>query len=87
MHLNAINGILFALKTKQNRKSLKASKETEGFMVSTEAWRLTYYTVLSWFSSELSEQALAFTAETKDRRGKKKTGVKLHSVPCKSKIC
>lgn len=67
MHLNAINGILSALKTKQNGKSLKASKEMEGFIVSAEAWRQTHYRVLSRFSSELSEQALQFTAEANDR--------------------
>lgn len=31
--------------------------------------------------AELSEQALQFTAEAKDRRGKKKAGVRLHSAP------
>lgn len=87
MHLNAINGILFALKTKQNRKSCKASKETVGFMVSAEAWRRTHYPVFSQFSSELSEHTLQITAETKDRRGKKKTGLQLHSAPWKSKVC
>jgi len=51
MHLNVINGILSAPKTRQNRKSLKASKEAETFLISAEAGRLTYYTVSSQLSS------------------------------------